>query len=1046
MSGKLTEDHVEQACLDWLTALDYDVLHGPDISPDGDASERAAYDVTILIDRFKVAFNTINPHLDNDAYDYALRKLQQTDFPNLTEENRRLHQLLVDGVDVDITRDDGSIGTDKAKLIDFDRPANNDWVAVNQFTVIEDGHKRRPDVVVFINGLPIVVIELKNPGNEDATIDDAYEQLQTYKHEIPSLFRTNGLLVTSDGLLARVGSLTANSERFMAWRTVNGVDIAPKGVPELETLINGVFEQSRILSLLRGFVVFENTGGGSIKKIAGYHQFHAVHKAVKCTIKATAESGDRRVGVIWHTQGSGKSLLMAFYAGEIIARQHMANPTLIVLTDRNDLDDQLFATFAGCKDLIRQTPVQANDREHLQKLLAVPSGGVIFTTIQKFAPEKGVTHYPMLTDRRNVVVIADEAHRSHYGFKAKVASDSGVVSYGFAKHLRDAIPNASFIGFTGTPIEETDVNTPAVFGDYIDIYDIHRGVEDRATVPIYYESRLVRIELDEDEIATIDEEIEDIVESDDISEIEKKKGNLARIEAIVGAEDRLKMVANDLIEQYESRVDAMAGKAMIVCISRRICIALYDRIISIRPNWHSTNDDKGKIKVVMTGSAIDPKEWQQHIGNKTRRDLLAKRAKKADDELKIVIVCDMWLTGFDVPSMHTMFVDKPMKGHSLMQAIARVNRVFKDKPGGLVVDYIGIAQNLKDALADYSPSDRKNTGINQDEAVDVMLEKYEIVKDMFYGFDYSSGLKGEPKDRLTVMAGAMEWILESQRKAAEKEVSAEAKKQAHKRYSDAVLNLSKAFALAASSNEAKDIRDEVGFFQAIRAALVKSVGTKKKTKDDDLAVRQIINRAIISTEIIDILQAAGMQSQDISILSDEFLAEIKGMKQKNLALEALRQLIKGEIKSKLSSRVVKTKAFSQRLAEAINRYHSNALTTVQVIEELIVLANEIRAEIKQHGNDGLSDDEVAFYEALSENDSAVDVMGDKKLKLIAHELQKSVRFNATIDWHHSDMARAKMRVAVKRILKKYGYPPDLQSEAIQTVLQQAEAFSEKWSV
>ncbi|MEC8887251.1 MAG: type I restriction endonuclease subunit R [Pseudomonadota bacterium] len=1045
MSGKFTEDHVEQACLDWLEALGYGILHGPDISPDGDTPERAAYDVTILIGRFKTAFHTINPHLSSDACDYALRKLQQTDFPSLVEENRRLHQLMVDGVDVDIARADGSIGTDKAKLIDFENPSNNEWLAVNQFTVIEGGKNRRPDVVVFLNGLPLVVIELKNPTDENATIDDAYNQLQTYKDEIPSLFRTNGFLVTSDGLLARVGSLTANAERFMAWRTVDGEYIAPKGVPELEILINGVFDKERLLSMLRGFMVFENTGSDLIKKIAGYHQFHAVHKAVQCTINATDDSGDKRVGVIWHTQGSGKSLLMAFYAGEVIAHPQMANPTLIVLTDRNDLDDQLFATFAGCKDLIRQTPVQANDRQHLQKLLAVPSGGVIFTTIQKFAPEQGESEYPMLTERRNVVVIADEAHRSQYGFKAKVASESGEVSYGFAKHLRDAIPNASFIGFTGTPIEATDVNTPAVFGNYIDIYDIQRGVEDGATVPIYYESRLARIELDEDEIAKIDEEIDDLADDGDISEAEKKKSKWSRVEALVGAEDRLKMVAADLVEHFESRVDAMDGKAMVVCMSRRICIELYDAIVAIRPDWHSTDDDKGKIKVVMTGSASDPKEWQQHIGNKARRDLLAKRAKKSDDGLKIVLVRDMWLTGFDAPSMHTMYVDKPMKGHGLMQAIARVNRVFKDKPGGLIVDYIGIAQSLKNALGNYSGGDRGKTGISQADAVAVMIEKYEIVKDMFFGFDYLAGIKGEAKDRLAVMASAMEWILEAQRKAAEKETSAEAKKEAHKRYSDAVLNLSKAFALAASSDEAKTIRDEVGFFQAIRAALVKSVGTKKKTKDDDLAVQQIISRAVISTEIIDILEAAGMESQDISILSDEFLAEIEGMEKKNLALEALKKLINGEIKSKLSSRVVKTKAFSERLTEAINRYHTNALTTAQVIEELIALAKEIRAEMEQRGKDGLTEDEVAFYEALSENESAVDVMGDKKLKLIAHELLQSVRSNATIDWHHSEMARAKIRIAVKRILRKYGYPPDLQSAAIQTVLQQAEAFSEKWA-
>ena len=1045
MSGRFTEDHVEQACLDWLEALGYSVLHGPDISPDGYTPERAAYDVTILIDRFKTAFHNINPNLSANAYDDALRKLQQTDFPSLVEENRRLHQLMVDGVDVNITRDDGSIGTDKARLIDFEDPANNDWVAINQFTVIEGGKNRRPDVVVFVNGLPLVVIELKNPVDEDATIDDAYNQLQTYKDEISSLFRTNSLLVTSDGLLARVGSLTANSERFMAWRTVDGDTIAPKGVPELEILVNGVFNKSNLLSILRGFTVFENTGNDLIKKIAGYHQFHAVHKAVQCTINATDDSGDNRVGVIWHTQGSGKSLLMAFYAGEVIAHPMMENPTLIVLTDRNDLDDQLFATFAGCKDLIRQTPVQADDREHLQKLLAVPSGGVIFTTIQKFSPMQGESEYPMLTDRRNVVVIADEAHRSQYGFKAKFAGDSGQVSYGFAKHLRDAIPNASFIGFTGTPIEATDVNTPAVFGDYIDIYDIQRGVEDGATVPIYYESRLARIELNQDEIYKIDEEINNFVDDEDTTEAEQKKGKWSRVEALVGAENRLKMVAADLVNHFESRVEAMDGKAMIVCMSRRICIALYDAIIAIRPQWHSGDDDKGKVKVVMTGSASDPKDWQQHIGNKSRRDLLAKRAKKANDELKIVLVRDMWLTGFDAPSMHTMYVDKPMKGHGLMQAIARVNRVFKDKPGGLIVDYIGIGQSLKNALGSYSGGDKSNTGISQADAIAVMLEKYEIVKDMFFGFDYLPGLQGEAKDRLAVMAGAMEWILEAQRKVAEKETSKDAKKQAHRRYSDAVLNLSKAFALAASSDEAKVIRDEVGFFQAIRAVLIKSVGSKNNGKDNDLAVQQIISRAVISTEIIDILQAAGMESQDISILSDEFLKEIQGMEKKNLALEALKKLINGEIKSKLNSRVVKTKAFSERLAESINRYHLNALTTAQVLEELIKLAKEIRAEMENRGKDGLSEDEVAFYEALSENDNAVYLMGDAKLKLIAHELLQSVRSNATVDWQQSEMARAKIRVAVKRILKKYGYPPDLETEAIKVVLQQAEVSSQKWA-
>jgi type I restriction enzyme, R subunit len=1042
----ITEDHVEQACLSWLEELGYTVLYGPDIAPEGTAPERAAYDVVLLMGRLRAAVERLNPELPADAVDHAIRKLLQSETPSLIEENRRLHQLIIDGVDVEITRSDGSIAGVKARLVDFGNAANNDWLAVNQYTVIENKHNRRPDVVVFVNGLPLAVIELKNPADESATIEGAFNQLQTYKQEIGSLFRTNGLLLTSDGLTARVGSLTANAERFMPWRTIDGSEIAPKGKPELETVIRGVFDQERLLAYLKGFIVFETDGSELIKKIAGYHQFHAVRHAVESTVAATSAEGDRRVGVIWHTQGSGKSLLMAFYAGEVIIHPAMANPTLVVLTDRNDLDDQLFATFAGCRDLIRQTPVQARNREHLQELLAVSSGGVIFTTIQKFSPETGESEYPLLSDRRNVVVIADEAHRSQYGFKAKVEGKTGEISYGFAKHLRDALPNASFIGFTGTPIEATDVNTPAVFGDYIDVYDIQRGVEDGATVPIFYESRLARIELDEDEKGKIDAEIDGLTDDEDQSETEKLKGKWSRVEALVGSEPRLKMVAADIVEHFENRVEAMDGKAMIVCMSRRICVALYQEITALRPDWHDDDDDKGRIKVVMTGSATDPLDWQQHIGNKARREKLATRAKRSDDPLKLVIVRDMWLTGFDAPSMHTMYIDKPMRGHGLMQAIARVNRVFKDKPGGLVVDYIGIAQNLKSALSQYSEGDQRQAGIDQADAVTVMLEKYEVVKDMFHGFDYIRGTQGEPQVLLTVMAEAMEWVLEMQRKAAELETTAEAKKLAHKRYPDAVLALSRAFALAAASDDAKEIRDEVGFFQTIRAALVKSVGGgSKKSSDAEIAVQQIISRAVVSTEIVDIMAAAGVGSQDISILSDEFLAEMRGHDKKNLALEALRKLINGEIKTRERSNIVKSRAFSERLEAAINRYHSNALTTVEVIEELIALAKEIRAEMERGEVEGLSVDEIAFYDALAENRSALEVMGDEQLRVIAHELLDRVKANATIDWHHRENARAKIRVLVKRILRKFGYPPDLEESAIQTVLQQAESFSAMWA-
>ncbi|MCP5415134.1 MAG: type I restriction endonuclease subunit R [Chromatiaceae bacterium] len=1044
--SNFTENHVEEAALSWLEALGYAVVHGPDISPDGPTPERTSYADVILADRLRDALTAINSHLPVDALDEVVKKVQRTETPSLVEENRRLHKMIVEGVDVEITREDGSTGGDKAWLIDFENPENNDWLALNQFTVIEHQANRRPDVVVFINGLPLGIIELKNPGDENATLEGAFNQLQTYKDQIPSLFRTNAVLLTSDGIQARIGSLTADIERFMPWRTVDGEDIAAKGSPELGTVLEGVFEKHRFLSLIRDFTVFGDNGSGLIKIIAGYHQFHAVRHAVAQTEDASRPDGDRRIGVIWHTQGSGKSLLMAFYAGRIIADPALSNPTLVVITDRNDLDDQLFGTFSLCKDLLRQTPVQADSREDLQKVLSRPSGGVIFTTIQKFSPAKGETDYPVLTDRRNVVVIADEAHRSQYGFKAKVEGKTGEISYGFAKYLRDALPNASFIGFTGTPIEKEDVNTPAVFGEYIDVYDINRAVEDGATVPIYYESRLARVEIDEDTRPLIDDEIAALTEDDAADEQEKLKRKWSNVEAIVGAPSRLTLVAEDLVRHYEDRVQAMDGKAMIVCMSRRICVALYDEIIKLRPDWHSSDDENGTIKIVMTGSAADPQEWQPHIGGKSRRDLLAKRTKDAADPLKLVIVRDMWLTGFDAPCMHTMYIDKPMQGHGLMQAIARVNRVFRDKPAGLIVDYIGIAQNLKSALSQYSEGDRKQAGIDEAQAIAVMLEKYEIVRDMFHGFDYVRGVAGTPQQRLVVLAEAIEWVLDMQQKAAESETTPEAKKRAHRRFNDAVLVLTKAFALAAASDEARAIRDEVGLFQTIRAALAKSAPSKGKTaRERELAVQQIVSRAVVSTEIVDILGAAGLQTPDISILSDEFLAEIQGMEKKNLAMEALRKLLNGEIRSHGKSNVVQTKAFSERLEDAIARYHNNAITTAEVIQELIRLAKDIRAARQRGEEEGLSPAEIAFYDALAENESAIEVMGDDKLKVIAHELLSNLKKNISIDWAQREPARARMRVLVKRILRKYGYPPDLQDAAVQTVLQQAEVLSEQWA-
>lgn len=1043
---KFSESHVEDATLEWLSSLGYTILHGLHISPDGPDPERVSYDEVLLVPRLKAALADLNPDLPTDTLDEVIKKIQQTETPSLTEENRRLHSYLADGVPVEITRDDGSIGGDTARLIDFTDPDRNVWLAVNQYTVIEHKNNRRPDVVLFINGLPVAVIELKNPGDENATMEGAYNQLQTYKSQIPSLFRTNAALVTSDGIYARLGSLTANLERFMPWRTIDGTEIAAKGSPELGTIIQGVFEKSRFLKLLRDFTVFGDTGSGIVKILAGYHQYHAVQHAVDRTVSASSPEGDRRIGVIWHTQGSGKSLLMAFYAGQIIAHPSMANPTIVVITDRNDLDDQLFSTFAMCQDLLRQTPQQADSREALQKVLSRPSGGVIFTTIQKFSPEQGETNYPVLTDRRNVVVIADEAHRSQYGFRAKVARQSGEISYGFAKYLRDALPNASFIGFTGTPIEKEDVNTPAVFGNYIDVYDINRGVEDGATVPIYYESRLARIEFDEDEKARIDDEIAELTEDEAESEQEKLKQKWANVEAVVGSEKRLTMIAEDLVRHFEDRIAAMDGKAMIVCMSRRICVALYNQIIKIRPEWHSDDDESGAIKIVMTGSASDPESWQPHIGGKARRELLAKRAKDPTDSLQIAIVRDMWLTGFDAPSMHTMYIDKPMRGHGLMQAIARVNRVFRDKPAGLIVDYIGIAQNLKSALSQYSKQDRMQAGIDEAEAIAVMMEKYEIVRDMFHGFDYLSSLSGSSQERLVALGGAVEWILSVQHREASRETTEEGKKQAHRRYNDAVLALTKAFALASATDEAREIRDEVGFFQTVRAVLAKSVpGRGKSSAERDLAVQQIVSRAVVSTEIVDILEAAGVETPDISILSDEFLAEVQGMEKKNLAMEALRKLINGEIRSQSRTNVVETRAFSDRLEEAITRYHSNAITTAEVILELIKLAKDIRAAYQRGEEAGLSRDEIAFYDALAENESAVEVMGDEQLRVIAHVLLENLRSNASVDWQHREMARARMRVLVKRILRKYKYPPDLQDAAVQTVLQQAEVLAERWA-
>ncbi|GIW83437.1 MAG: hypothetical protein KatS3mg105_5244 [Gemmatales bacterium] len=1136
----LDEAQLEIAVCDWLKAepLGWEYVHGPTIAPDGEAPERADYGQVVLVERLRNALERINPTIPAEAIEEAMRQVLRPESPSLIENNRRFHKMLTDGVDVswrtDLSADEAGDGEkhDKVWLVDRDDPDNNEFLVVNQFTVIEDlsagqagKRNRRPDVVLFVNGLPLVVIELKNPAEEKTTLRHAYNQLQTYKKDIPSLFTYNALLVISDGFSARAGTLTSGWDRFMPWRTIDGTEVVQKGQIETEVLLRGLFDRQRFLDYVLNFITFEDDGKTIIKKAAAYHQYWAVNKAVSCTIEATRPEGDRRIGVVWHTQGSGKSLSMVFYAGKVIRHPAMENPTVVVITDRNDLDDQLFGTFAGNSDLLRQKPVQASSRAHLKECLRVASGGVIFTTIQKF--EEADDGEP-LSERHNIVVIADEAHRSQYGFKAKIDRKSGDIKYGFAQYLRDALPNASFIGFTGTPVELDDKNTPAVFGNYIDKYDILRAVEDGATVPIYYESRLAKLELNEEETPHIDEEFEEITEDQEETTKEKLKTKWAALEAMVGTDKRLGLVAEDLVQHFERRLEAMDGKAMIVCMSRRICVALYDAIVKLRPDWHADDDAKGVIKVVMSGSAGDDPTWQGHIRSKTAREELAKRFKDPADPLKLVIVRDMWLTGFDCPSMHTMYIDKPMGGHNLMQAIARVNRVFKDKPGGLVVDYLGIADALKRALKTYTASGGKGEAtVDQDQAVAVMLEKYAVVKDMMHGFDlpapfptgfcvyaiecdngsiyigqtedlskrwkqhvagtasrhtklfrpirivcseqvasrdeavrkerewktgagrrrikqfmlnkrgrqagYPAILRMSAGERMKAIAEAMEYVLGLD--------------DGKRRFLQAVSALSKAFALAVPHEKALAIRDEVGLFQEIRSGLVKATvsETERSPAELDSAVRQLVSKAVAPTEVVDIFAAAGLDKPDISILSDEFLAEVKRLPQRNLALELLRKLINDDIKVRMRRNVVQARAFSEMLKQAIRKYQNRAIEAAEVIEELIQLAREMRDAQKRGENLGLTDDEIAFYDALEANDSAVQVLGDEKLKLIAQELVDAVKRSVTVDWTKRENARAQIRVIVKRILRKHGYPPDKQAKATEQVLEQAAALCTNWA-
>ena len=946
--------------------------------------------------------------------------------------------MLVDGVTVEYLHG-GSLRGEQVRLIDFEHPDANDWLAVNQFSVLEGRITRRPDIVLFVNGLPLIVIELKNAADESATLWTAFNQLQTYKQQIPALFLFNELLIVSDGLEARAGTLTADRERFAPWREMeDGPGQTPyRPVTQLETLLRGMLDKRRLLDLLRYFIVFEDSekdatkssssGSATLqKKIAGYHQYHAVQCAIAETLRAANPQADKhtrgRIGVVWHTQGSGKSLTMAFYAGRVVREPGMQNPTLVVLTDRNDLDEQLFGTFSRCQDLLRQAPVQAADRENLRKLLQVAAGGVIFTTIQKFLPAEKGAAFPLLSERHNIVVVADEAHRSQYDFID-----------GFARHIRDALPNASFIGFTGTPIEKTDANTRAVFGDYISVYDIQRAVEDGATVPIYYESRLAKLALAEEERPKLDAEFDEVTEGEEAEHKEKLKSKWAALEALVGTDKRIQLIARDIVDHFEKRLAVMDGKGMIVCMSRRICVALYHAIVELRPDWASDDDALGAIKVVMTGSASDPLDWQSHIRNKTRREALAERFKNPHDGLKLVIVRDMWLTGFDAPCLHTMYIDKPMRGHGLMQTIARVNRVFRNKPGGLIVDYLGLADQLRQALAVYTESGGQGqTAIDQEQAVGAMLEKYEVCCGLFHGFSWSIWKTGTPRDRLNLLPAAQEHIL--------------AQPDGKARLLQAVSDLSKAFALAVPHEKALAIRDDVSFFQTVRAALAKTTVDGRASPDEvDHAIRQIISRAVASDEVVDIFAAAGLKKPDISILSDEFLAEVQRMPQRNLAVELLRKLLGDEIKLRGRKNVVQSRSFAEMLERAVRAYQNRAIETAQVIEELIKLAQEMR-EANRRGEDlGLSEDEIAFYDALGVNDSAVQVLGDETLKMIARELVTTVRGNVTIDWTVKENVRARLRVMVKRILRKYGYPPDKQEQATRTVLEQAELIAKDWA-
>ncbi|KKG06388.1 type I restriction endonuclease subunit R [Methanosarcina mazei] len=1072
---KIIESEIEKFAVELLERQGYQYIYAPDIAPDSDTPERERFEDVLLLERLQKAIGRINPDIPADARGDAIRQVRRLNSPELISNNEAFHRMLTEGINVSYCKDGADRG-DLVWLVDFNNPENNDFLVANQFTVVENDKNKRPDIILFVNGLPLVVIELKNPVDENATVRSAFKQMQTYKQAISSLFAYNGFMVISDGLEARSGSLSAGFTRFMAWKSSDGRGEASPLIGQLETLIKGMLEKTTLLDILRHFIVFEkskkeDSATGiitiqTVKKLASYHQYYAVNRAVESTLRASGYAakenwdwdtsgihyespesyglpgvkkqpvGDRKGGVIWHTQGSGKSLSMVFYTGKIVLA--MDNPTLVVITDRNDLDDQLFDTFAASKQLLRQEPVQAEDRDHLKQLLNVASGGIVFTTIQKFQPEEGNV-YPKLSDRKNIIVIADEAHRTQYGFKAKnvdVKDEQGNVIgkkivYGFAKYTRDALPNATFLGFTGTPIEKTDVNTPVVFGNYVDIYDISQSVEDGATVKIYYESRLAKVTLSNEGkklVAELDEELD----KEDLAETQKIKAKWTQLEALIGSEARIKQIAKDIVTHFEQRQEVFEGKGMIVAMSRRIAADLYDEVIKIKPEWHSDDLRKGAIKVVMTSASSEGPKISKHHTTKDQRRILAERMKNPEDELKLVIVRDMWLTGFDVPCLHTMYIDKPMKGHTLMQAIARVNRVYKDKPGSLIVDYLGIASDLKEALSFYSDSGGKgDPAVLQEKAVQLMLEKLEIVSQMFHGFTFDDYFEADTSRKLSIILEAEEHILGLE--------------NGKKRYIDEVTALSKAFSLAIPHEQAMDVKDEISFYQAVKARLVKfdGTGTGKTDEDIETAIRQVIDKALVTEQVIDVFDAAGIKKPDISILSEDFLLEVRNMEHKNLALEVLKKLLNDEIRARIKKNLIQSRSLMEMLENSITRYHNKVLTAAEVIEELIKLSKEIKRMDKEPQEMGLSEFEYAFYTAIADNESAREVMQKEKLRELAVVLFEKVKQNASIDWTIKESVRAKLKVIVKRTLRQYGYPPDMQALATETVLKQAELIADE---